>query len=165
MKYGSTKSTAVITPQGFSVLQDEADHIQRVVRPEIVAALSAAAAEGDRSENAEYIYRKKQLRGVDRRLRYVLRRLNELKVIRDLPTDQSKVYFGAWVEVENDEGELKTFRLVGPDEVSLDKGWISIDAPMSKGLLGKTVDDEVAIRTPVGRQNWVVVSVRYAEID
>lgn len=151
-----------ITPQGYQKLRDEHQALwQR--RREVVAALSAAAAEGDRSENAEYIYRKKELREVDRRLRYLGRRLDELKAVDQLPDDRGRVFFGAWVEVEDEEGEVATYRIVGADETDAATGWISLRSPMAKALLGKRLDDEVRVRLPGGAKLLVIVDIRYQQ--
>lgn len=155
--------TALITPEGFKALKDEFDHLWRVRRPEVTRAVSEAAAMGDRSENAEYIYGKKLLREIDRRVRFLMKRLEELKVVDSLPGDPSRIYFGAWVEVEDVEsGELLRLRIVGPDETDAARGWISIDAPMARALLKKTVDDEVQVERPAGRGVFYVLSVFYA---
>ena len=154
-------STPIITPEGFQALQEEHDTLRSKTRPEVVKALSAAAAEGDRSENAEYIYRKKQLREIDRRLRYLMKRLEVLKVAGSSPTDASKIYFGAWVELADEAGNEVEYRIVGPDEWDVDKGWISIDSPVARGLMTKTEGDEVCVDTPNGQTRWEVLSVRY----
>lgn len=153
-----------ITAQGYENLQ--AEHRQLVLRRrEVVAALAAAAAEGDRSENAEYIYRKKELREVDRRLRYLGRRLDQLKVAQGLPEDTSRVYFGAWVELENEAGQTQTYRIVGADETDAGRGWISMRAPMARACLGRTLDEEIRVRLPSGEQSFWVTAVRYREVD
>lgn len=156
--------TALITPEGFRAMQDELDYLWRVRRPEVTRAVSEAAAMGDRSENAEYIYGKKLLREIDRRLRFLTKRLEALKVVDALPGDTSRIYFGAWVEIEDaDTGEILKLRIVGPDETDTAKGWISIDAPMARALLKKTVDDEVQVERPVGRGTFYVLSISYEE--
>jgi transcription elongation factor GreB len=156
------RSSPYITAEGHAHLQQELDGLW-VKRREVVAALSAAAAEGDRSENAEYIYRKKQLREMDRRIRYLQKRLPDLKVVREAPADRTRVFFGAWVTLEDENGEEKTWRITGPDEFDPAKGWISIDSPMAKALLKKTVDDEVRVATPQGEREYVVIEVKYRE--
>lgn len=149
-----------ITAQGLASLREEHQALW-VRRREVVKALSAAAAEGDRSENAEYIYRKKELREIDRRLRYLGRRLDELKVPEALPQDTSRVYFGAWVTLEDAQGEDKTLRIVGSDETDPKQGWISLRAPMAKALLGKRLDDEISVQLPAGREQYVIVQIDY----
>lgn len=153
-----------ITAQGYQALRDEHQALWGR-RREVVAALSAAAAEGDRSENAEYIYRKKELREVDRRLRYLGRRLDELSVVNALPEDRQRVYFGAWVELEDEGGELHRYRIVGADETDARAGWISMRAPMARALLGKRLDDEISIRLPGGQRQYVIVDIRYVAPD
>ncbi len=132
-----------------------------VRRADVTKALAAAAAEGDRSENAEYIYRKKELREIDRRIRYLQKRMPSLKVITEAPTDQSRVFFAAWVTLEDEAGQAVTYRIVGPDEFDPTKGWISMDSPVAKALIKKTVDDEVTVRTPEGDIFYVLTDVRY----
>ena len=155
-------STAIITRAGFERLRDELDDLWRVRRPEVVRALGEAAAEGDRSENAEYIYRKKQLGEIDRRVRYLSKRLEAFKVVEGAPTDPSAIYFGAWFEIENaDSGEVKRYRIVGPDETDAPLGLISIDSPLARAALKKRVDDEFEAVLPTGKATYVVVSVTY----
>lgn len=156
------KSTALVTPGGHVRLKAELDELWRVRRPEVVRALSAAAAEGDRSENAEYTYRKKQLGEIDRRVRYLSKRLQELRVVDTRPSDPDAVFFGAVVEVEDIEsGECATYRIVGPDETDAARGWISIDSPLARAMLKKRVDDEFQARLPGANAHFVVVSVDY----
>ena len=156
------KSTALITPQGHARLKTELDELWRQRRPEVVKALAAAAAEGDRSENAEYTYRKKQLGEIDRRVRYLSKRLQELRVVDAAPSDPAAIYFGAVVEVEDTaSGEGATYRIVGPDETDAARGWISIDSPLARALLKKRVDDELEVELPGGPRRFAVVSVAY----
>jgi len=156
------KSTAIITRAGYERLRAEFNELWKVRRPEVVKALSEAAAEGDRSENAEYIYRKKQLGEIDRRVRYLGKRLESLKVAEEKPTDPSVIYFGARVELENaDTGEIVRYRIVGPDEHDAGLGDISVDSPLARAVLRKRVDDEFAVELPLGRTSFVVVSVAY----
>ncbi len=156
------KSTALITPQGHARLKAELDELWRRRRPEVVKALSAAAAEGDRSENAEYTYRKKQLGEIDRRVRYLSKRLEALRVVDSLPSDPGAVFFGAEVELENiASGEVSRYRIVGPDETDAKLGWISIDAPLARVMLKKRVDDAFEVQLPVGTVRFVIVAVAY----
>ncbi|WP_462115819.1 transcription elongation factor GreB [Lysobacter xanthus] len=156
-------STALITREGFERMKAELDDLWRVQRPEIVRALSAAAAEGDRSENAEYIYRKKQLGELDRRVRYLSKRVPSLRVIETTPTDRDAVFFGAVVELEDvASGEMLRYRLVGPDEAEPSQGDISIDSPVARALLKKRVDDEVDVHLPAGPRRVAIVDVSYA---
>lgn len=153
-----------ITAQGHQRLTEEMVYLWKTKRPQIVRALADAAAEGDRSENAEYIYRKKELRETDRRIRYLERHLKDIKVVRDLPADQSKIYFGAWVELEDVNGDIKTFRIVGGIEVGHTPGEISIFSPVAKALLGKQVGDQVRVHLPEGQKAlYYVLSIRYQQ--
>lgn len=154
------RGSAYITPQGFQSLDDELKTLWKT-RAEVTLALSAAAAEGDRSENAEYIYRKKQLREIDRRIRYLQKRLDELEVVERKPDDTSRIYFGAWVTLEDEEGEQLVYRIVGPDEFDVEKGYISMDSPVAKALMKKTLDDEVVVERPNESVVYYVVGVRY----
>ncbi|MCB1986045.1 MAG: transcription elongation factor GreB [Burkholderiales bacterium] len=158
------KSSVYITKPGYEALGIELSDLW-VNRRDVVSALSAAAAEGDRSENAEYIYRKKQLREIDRRIRYLQKRLDELIVVDQPPSNQQQVFFGAWVELEDDEGQCVTYRIVGPDEFNVEKGWISMDSPVARALLRKSLDDEVIVLRPAGQIRYVITGIRYAEVD
>ena len=156
------RSTAIITRTGFDALKTELDHLWRELRPEVVKALAAAAAEGDRSENAEYTYRKKQLGEIDRRVRYLSKRIPSLKVAEGTPSDRDAVFFGATIEIENAEsGETHTYRIVGPDETDARKGWISVDSPLARAALKKRTDEEFEAELPGGRSRFLVVEVRY----
>ena len=149
--------TAVITPAGYTLLQEEMNFLWKVKRPEVTRKVSEAAAQGDRSENADYIYGKRQLAEIDRRIRYLDKRMAELQIVDRPPSQTDKVYFGAWVTLEADKikpdaNALETvkYRLVGPDEIDTQKEYISVDAPMAKLLLGKGVGDEVTIAQSTG---------------
>jgi transcription elongation factor GreB len=156
------KSTALITPEGHARLKAELDELWRLRRPEVVKALAAAAAEGDRSENAEYTYRKKQLGEIDRRVRYLSKRLEVLRVIGDPPSDPEAVFFGATVEVEHAQsGQAHRYRIVGPDETDARLGHISIDSPLARAMLKKRLDDEFEAQLPGGLQRFVIVDVDY----
>ncbi|MBS0193414.1 MAG: transcription elongation factor GreB [Proteobacteria bacterium] len=155
------RSTAIITRAGFQRLQAELDELWKVRRPEVVAALAAAAAEGDRSENAEYTYRKKQLGEIDRRVRYLGKRLPALKVADAAPADRSAIYFGAWFTVEDVDGASARYRIVGPDETDAKAGHISIDSPLARAALRKRVDEEFEVALPEGMASYVVVAVEY----
>jgi transcription elongation factor GreB len=157
------RSTAIITREGFERLKSELDHLWHTVRPEVVKALAAAAAEGDRSENAEYIYRKKQLGEIDRRARYLSKRIPALQVAESGPTDRNAVFFGATVTLENEAtGETVVYRIVGPDETDAKRGWISVDSPMATALLKKHVDDDFEAQLPAGPTRFCVVAIDYA---
>ncbi len=149
-----------ITAPGYAALRQE--HRQLCLRRrEVVAALAAAAAEGDRSENAEYIYRKKELRELDRRLRYLDRRLDELTVVQQLPDDQGRVFFGAWVDLEDEDGERQRYRIVGSDETDPGKGWISLRSPMARALLGRGLNQDVQVSLPGGERRYLIVAIAY----
>ena len=155
-------STAIITRAGYERLRAELEDLWRFRRPEVVRALAAAAAEGDRSENAEYTYRKKQLGEIDRRVRYLSKRLPSLRVVETTPTDPGAVFFGARVEVEAAiGGDCQCYRIVGPDETDAKLGWISIDSPIARAMLKKRLDDEFEAHLPAGPQRFVIVDVRY----
>ena len=155
------KSSAYITAEGFERLRAEYDQLWRVRRPEVVRAITAAAAEGDRSENAEYIYRKKELREIDRRVGYLQRRLPELKVVSEAPSDRRRIYFGAQVELADADDARRLYRIVGPDEIDSGPGHISIDSPMARALLKKAVGDVVRVELPGGASELEVLGVTY----
>lgn len=162
----SPGSTELITAQGHARLKAELDDLWRVQRPEVVKALAAAAAEGDRSENAEYTYRKKQLAGIDRRVRYLSKRIPALKVVDSMPSDPEMVFFGAEVELESlTNGEVLRYRIVGPDETDAKLGHISIDSPLARAMLKKRLDDEFEASLPGGVARFVIVDVHYALQD
>lgn len=144
-----------ITPEGKARLQDELDFLWQKRRPEVTRALSAAAAEGDRSENAEYIYRKKELREIDSRVRHLRKRLEGMTVVDRVPDDTSKIYFGAWVRLLDAQDQEYRYRIVGPDEFDHAPGYISMDSPLGKALLGKALDDEFKLTLPATDDNKV----------
>jgi transcription elongation factor GreB len=155
--------TKLITPEGYKKLHDEHDEIWLKQRPEITRIVTWAASLGDRSENADYQYNKKKLREIDRRVRFLRKLLPELKIISYSKGQEGRVFFGAWVEIENDAGEVKKFRIVGPEEIYGNViGYISIDSPMARALLKKEVDDIVAVTTPNGIKEWHINSIRYS---
>ena len=154
------KSSTYITPGGFTALQEELESIWKH-RATVTKALAAAAAEGDRSENAEYIYRKKELREIDRRIRYLQKRLPELIQVKDGPTDQGKIFFGAWIRLEDIEDNESVYRIVGPDETDSHKGYISMDAPLARALMKKSVGDEIRVQTPGGEHNYYILEISY----
>jgi transcription elongation factor GreB len=157
----ATRSSPYITPEGEAALREELKELWLRRRQEVVPALRAAAAEGDRSENAEYIYRKKQLGEIDRRVRYLSRRLDEVEVVRNKPPRRDRVYFGACVQLEDEAGEVSRYRIVGADETSATRGWISVDSPIGRALLGCEVDDEVAVELPEGQARLTVLEIAY----
>jgi transcription elongation factor GreB len=155
----AAKSSPYITPAGYAALQQELKELW-LRRRDVVTALAAAAAEGDRSENAEYIYRKKELGSIDYRIRYLQKRLPALNVVRESPSGDA-VYFGAIIEVRNDAGETRSYRIVGPDEATAKNSSISIDSPIARALLAKQVGDEVIVKTGEKTTLLCVLSIRY----
>jgi transcription elongation factor GreB len=154
------KSSPYVTAQGYQVLEAELKQLWER-RKHVTAALSAAAAEGDRSENAEYIYRKKELREIDRRIHYLQKRLPSLTVVSEKPGNQNQVFFGAWVTLEDIEGEEVTYRIVGADEIDTSGGLISLDSPLARALLKKNLDDEVVFRQAERELRYYIVDIRY----
>jgi len=155
-------SSKIITPDGMQQLRDELNQLWRVERPKVTQAVSEAAAQGDRSENAEYIYGKKRLREIDRRVRYLQKRIPDLKVVDRPPDDPARIFFGAWIELEDQDGKPVSYRIVGPDEFDPAKGWISIDSPLARALLRKTAGDEVQVQLPLGETRYHIVAVHYS---
>ncbi len=156
----SPKSSPYITQQGYQTLEYELRELWDK-RKDVTQALSAAAAEGDRSENAEYIYRKKELRGIDRRIHYLQKRLPALNVVSQPPDDQDRIFFSAWVTLEDETGEELTYRIVGADELDPKKHYISLDSPLAKALLKKTFDDEVILNNAFKQTRYIVVDISY----
>lgn len=154
------RKSPYITPPGMRTLLDEQKSIW-LKRREVVAALSAAAAEGDRSENAEYIYRKKELRELDRRIRYLQKRLPDLNVVEQKPARLEQVFFGATVELEDESGTVVTYRIVGPDEFDHEEHYISVDSPLAQSLLKRELGDEIEVDVPGGRSCYLVAAIRY----
>ena len=159
---GTGPDSAYITPEGFSRLEAEHDHLWRVERPRVTEQVSVAAALGDRSENADYIYGKKRLREIDRRLRFLAKRIDALSVVEpDVDREVDQIYFGAWVILEDGEGEKVCYRIVGPDESDASRGEISMDSPVGRSLLGRAVGDEVTVRRPRGAIEFEIIAVSY----
>ena len=154
-------SAKLITKDGHDALKDELDHLWRVKRPEITQKVAWAASLGDRSENADYQYNKKLLREIDRRVRYIRKRLEDMRVVEYAPEQEGRIFFGAWVEIENDAGDIKRFRIVGSDEIYGGKDYISIDSPMARALLKKEVGDEVIVQAPQGEMCWWINEIVY----
>ena len=150
-----------ITREGFERLRAELDQLWKVERPRVTQEVADAAAQGDRSENAEYIYGKKRLREIDRRVRFLSKRLEELTVVAEPPETRDRVFFGAWVKVEDEDGVEAEYRIVGPDESDARTGAISIESPVAKALMGKREGDEVTVRVPKGEAVYVLVGIRY----
>lgn len=155
------KRSNYITREGWERLDQELKFLWKDERPKVTRAVSEAAALGDRSENAEYIYGKKRLREIDRRVRFLMKRLEDLTIVYPQKQQEGKVFFGAWVTLINEDDEEVTYRLVGPDEWDVKKGEISIDSPMARALIGKEIDDEVVVKTPEGERVFDVVAIRY----
>ncbi len=155
----TSKKKGYITDEGYRRLEAEAKYLWNEKRPDVTRALTVAAAEGDRSENAEYIYRKKQLGEIDRRLRFLGKRLDALTPVVEKPRADGRVYFGCYVTVEDEEGNEKRYRIVGPDEWDAEKGEISMDSPMGRALMGKREDDEVVVRRPKGDLHLTILEV------
>jgi len=154
------KSSPYITPEGFHCLEQELRSLWDK-RKSVVSALSDAAAEGDRSENAEYIYRKKELRGIDSRIHFLQKRLGVLNVIADKPSDQERIFFAAWVQLITENEDEVLYRIVGGDEFEMDKRYISLDSPLAQQLLKKTFDDEVIIKTKNNTITYAVLDIQY----
>ncbi|WP_223670902.1 transcription elongation factor GreB [Kangiella shandongensis] len=157
------KRSNLITAAGATRLRNELAHLWKNLRPEVTRAINAAAAEGDRSENAEYIYRKKQLREIDRRVRYLQRRTAEMQVIEHTPSNQNKVFFGARVTLTDEHDQEISYRIVGSDEFDHKPEYISVDSPMARALLGKELDDEVTVRLPEETNRFWITEIKYPD--
>ncbi|MFN6969413.1 MAG: transcription elongation factor GreB [Rheinheimera sp.] len=153
--------TKLITREGYNALKAEHDELWFKKRPEVTKIVTWAASLGDRSENADYQYSKRQLRQIDSRIRYLRKRLEDLQIVDYSPQQEGKVFFGAWVEIEDDDGQVLKFRIVGPDEIYGRTDYISIDAPMARALLKKQVDDSFVVQTPTGAKEWLVLDIQY----
>lgn len=153
--------TPLITQAGYELLEQEHDHLWKVERPDVTRKVSWAASLGDRSENADYQYNKKRLREIDRRVRYIRKSLENLKIVPYSPQQEGKVFFGAWVDVESETGETLRFRIVGYDEIFQRKDYISVDSPMARALLKKEVDDEAVVKTEAGTKIWYINKIEY----
>ncbi|HEX3396764.1 MAG TPA: transcription elongation factor GreB [Steroidobacteraceae bacterium] len=155
-----------MTPEGAKRLQDELDQLWHEERPRVTQAVSEAAAQGDRSENAEYTYGKKRLHEIDRRVRFLRKRLEGMAVVDPVADagrrDPKRVYFGAWVQIESAAGELRWHRIVGPDEFDMNGHYVSMDSPLGRSLLGKRLDDEVSVELPAGAATFTVAAISYA---
>ena len=149
------------TPEGARRLREELDHLWRVQRPAVTRAVAEAAAQGDRSENAEYIYGKKQLREIDRRVRFLRKRLEGMVVVDRAPDDRTRVFFGAWVRLEDEDGSETELRIVGPDEIDPARRYVSMDSPLARALMRRRLDEEVTVEIPGGRRTYVITEVRY----
>lgn len=158
------KGSPYITPEGAEQLRAELHSLWKVERPQVTQVVHAAALNGDRSENGDYIYGKKRLREIDSRVRFLQKRLDELKVVGTTPPDKSRVFFGAWVDLADSNDKNHTYRIVGPDEFDLQQGYLSCDSPLGRALLGKTSGDIVSVQNPEARTEWTIVSVTYHSV-
>lgn len=154
-------SSSYITPEGAAKLRQELEYLWKTKRPAITRAVAEAAAQGDRSENAEYIYGKKQLAEIDRRVRYLNKRFDELKIVTQTPADAERVYFGADIVLTDEDGTRVRYRLVGPDEIGLEQGNLSMDSPTGKAVLGKRIGEEISVCAPAGTRHYVVSEIGY----
>ena len=150
-----------VTPAGAQRLRAELEQLWREERPRVTQAVAAAAAQGDRSENAEYTYGKRRLREIDRRVRFLRRRLEGLVIVDQPPADPQRVFFGAWVQLEAEDGARSRYRIVGPDEFDMAPGYISMDSPLGKALLRRRIDEEVTVETPGGSRLYLIVEIEY----
>ena len=156
-----TPGSKYITAEGARRLREELDELWKVERPRVTQAVSEAAAQGDRSENAEYIYGKRRLREIDSRVRFLRKRLDGMVIVDQPPSDPRKVFFGAWVSLESEEGEESRYRIVGPDEFDLAPDYISMDSPLGRALLRRGLDDEVTVELPGGVRKFIIVRIEY----
>lgn len=155
------KRSAYITPEGEKTLRQELHQLWKIERPQVTEVVHQAAKNGDRSENGDYIYGKKRLREIDSRVRFLTKRLEQLTVVYDKPKAQSKVYFGAYVTLEDEHGEEAEYRIVGPDEFNLREHKLSMDSPLARAMLGKQLDDEVQLQSPEGNKHYYITNIRY----
>lgn len=159
------RGSRYITPEGEQALRDELHQLWKVERPVVTSAVHEAAKNGDRSENGDYIYGKRRLREIDSRVRFLNKRLDEVEVVQRIPDDTDKVFFGAWVALEDENGEEKRWRVVGPDEFDLNNGKLSMDSPLARALLGKRLDDEIRVHSPSGEQVYYITGIQYGKLE
>lgn len=157
--------TNLITRPGWQKLDEELKYLWKVKRPQVTQAVTEAAALGDRSENAEYKEGKRELRSIDRRVRFLVKRVEDLRIIDYSPEQDGKVFFGAYVELENEQGDIVRYRIVGPDEIDTEHNHITIDSPMARALIGKEPDDEVQVKTPSGVKTWYINQIQYQPFE
>jgi transcription elongation factor GreB len=157
----SPKGSTYITAEGYKKLKDELTQLWKIERPQVTQTVHEAAKNGDRSENGDYIYGKRRLREIDSRVRFLTKRLEALTIVDRLPDDKNKVFFGAWVTLEDDEGNEKTYRIVGPDEFDLNQQKLSMDSPLAKAMLGKRLDDEIVLKKPDSEEIFYIVKIEY----
>jgi transcription elongation factor GreB len=160
----SRRTGDYITAEGYETLRRELERLWKLERPRVTREVAAAAAQGDRSENAEYIYGKRRLREIDRRVQFLVERLDALTVVEARPAQEGRVFFGAWVRLADEEGRESVYRLVGRDETDAGRGRISIDSPLGRALLGRRVDDEVSVRRPRGRAVYTVLEISWSSL-
>jgi transcription elongation factor GreB len=153
-----------ITREGYLALEHELKYLWKEERPKVTQAVSDAAALGDRSENAEYIYGKRRLREIDRRVRFLTKRLESLTIVDPNPKQEGRVFFGAWVKLEDEKENLHIYRIVGADEFDPKKNWISINSPVARALIGHKIDDEITVMTPNGKAFYYIVTISYTEL-
>ncbi|HEY4773167.1 MAG TPA: transcription elongation factor GreB [Steroidobacteraceae bacterium] len=158
---GPPHGSKYITKQGAERLRQELNELWRIERPRVTQAVAEAAAQGDRSENAEYIYGKRRLREIDRRVRFLRQRLTGMVIVEHAPADKSRVFFGAWVTLEAGSGASERHRIVGPDEFDLAPGYISMDSPLGRALLGKRLDEEILVELPGGARSFIITDIDY----
>jgi transcription elongation factor GreB len=161
----SPRGSAYITAAGFKRMKDELTQLWKIERPQVTQTVHEAAKNGDRSENGDYIYGKKRLREIDSRVRYLSKRMEALTVVDRLPADQSKVFFGAWVTLEDEDGNEKTYQIVGPDEFNVAEQKLSMDSPLAKAMLGKRLDDEIILKKPDGEDFFYITKIEYKPYD
>ncbi len=157
------RGSPYITPEGEKALREELHQLWKVERPVVTNAVHEAAKNGDRSENGDYIYGKRRLREIDSRVRFLNKRLDELQVVDRPPDNPDKVFFGAYVVLEAEDGTEQSWRIVGPDEFDVSSGKLSMDSPMARALLGKAIDDEISVQSPSGEQHYVITAIRYGD--
>ena len=157
------KSSPYITPEGIEKLRAEVQQLWKVERPVVTETVHQAALNGDRSENGDYIYGKQRLREIDRRVRYLSKRIEDVTIVEYSPKQEGKVFFGAWVSLENEAGEHVKYRIVGADEIDTRSGCISVDSPMAKALIGKRIDDEITVDTGERQIEWWITEISYRE--
>ena len=155
------RGSCYITAEGMQTLRAELHQLWKIERPQVTSVVHEAAKNGDRSENGDYIYGKRRLREIDSRVRFLSKRIDELEVVEQLPSDRDKVFFGAWVTVEDEDGAHKIYRIVGPDEFDLQQNKLSMDSPLAKALLGKRVDTDIIFQSPSGERELYIVAVSY----
>ncbi len=158
------RGSPYITPEGEQALRSELHQLWKVERPQVTNAVHEAAKNGDRSENGDYIYGKRRLREIDSRVRFLNKRLDELEVVDRAPADTNKVFFGARVELETEDGDRVEWRIVGPDEFDVSQGKLSMDSPMARALIGKRLDDEISVQSPAGEQFYTITAIEYAGV-